>query len=135
MKRGASKVPSICTSSTVSILIHRLKVYLNIFRRGGLNHIYSWWLLVVMETLRPFIENGQVEYLGLSDCGIDELRRAKAVPLVGEKVVAVQVEFSPFDLESETSEFVSGARELGVTIIPYSPLGRGELICHGHVMF
>ncbi|KAJ7901512.1 NADP-dependent oxidoreductase domain-containing protein [Mycena leptocephala] len=75
---------------------------------------------VVMETLRPFIENGQVEYLGLSDCGIDELRRAKAVPLVGEKVVAVQVEFSPFDLESETSEFVSGARELGLTIIPYS---------------
>lgn len=79
---------------------------------------------MVMETLRPFIENGQVEYLGLSDCGIDELRRAKAVPLVGEKVVAVQVEFSPFDLESETSEFVSGARELGVTIIPYSTWTR-----------
>ncbi|KAJ6531385.1 NADP-dependent oxidoreductase domain-containing protein [Mycena vulgaris] len=82
---------------------------------------------LVMETLRPFIESGQVKYLGLSDCGIDVLRRAKAVPTVGEKVVAVQVEFSPFELEIETSGFVAQARDLGVTIIPYSPLGRGMI--------
>ncbi|KAJ7191715.1 NADP-dependent oxidoreductase domain-containing protein, partial [Mycena pura] len=82
---------------------------------------------LVMETLRPFVENGQVRYLGLSDCGIEVLRRAKAVPGVGEKVVAVQVEFSPFELEVETSGFVTQARELGVAIIPYSPLGRGMI--------
>ncbi|KAJ6507103.1 NADP-dependent oxidoreductase domain-containing protein [Mycena vulgaris] len=79
---------------------------------------------LVMETLRPFIESGQVGYVGLSDCGIDVLRRAKAVPTVGEKVVAVQVEFSPFELETETSGFVAQARDLGVTIISHSPLGR-----------
>ncbi|KAJ7509056.1 NADP-dependent oxidoreductase domain-containing protein [Mycena galericulata] len=82
---------------------------------------------LVMETLRPYIESGDVGYLGLSDCGIDVLRRAKAVPGVGEKLVAVQVEFSPFELEVETSGFVAQARELGVTIIPYSPLGRGMI--------
>lgn len=82
-----------------------------------------------METLRPYVERGEVGYLGLSDCGIDLLRRAKAVPGVGEKVVAVQVEFSPFDLEVEMSGFVAQAREIGVTIIPYSPLGRGESKC------
>jgi aryl-alcohol dehydrogenase-like predicted oxidoreductase len=65
--------------------------------------------------------------LGLSDCGIDVLRRARAVPGVGEKVVAVQVEFSPFELEVEDSGFVAQARELGISIVPYSPLGRGEL--------
>ncbi|KAJ7153893.1 NADP-dependent oxidoreductase domain-containing protein [Mycena crocata] len=82
---------------------------------------------LVMETLRPFIESGTVGYIGLSDCGIEVLRRAKAVPGVGEKVVAVQVEFSPFDLAVEASGFVAEARELGVTIIPYSPLGRGMI--------
>ncbi|KAJ7472728.1 NADP-dependent oxidoreductase domain-containing protein [Mycena latifolia] len=55
------------------------------------------------------------------------LRRAKAVPGVGEKVIAVQVEFSPFELEAETSGFVAQARELGVAIVPYSPLGRGMI--------
>ncbi|KAJ7081850.1 NADP-dependent oxidoreductase domain-containing protein [Mycena belliarum] len=82
---------------------------------------------VVLETLRPFIEAGQIRYVGLSDCGIEMLRRAKAVPGVGEKVVAVQVEFSPFEREAETSGFVEEARTLGVTIVPYSPLGRGMI--------
>ncbi|KAJ6544989.1 NADP-dependent oxidoreductase domain-containing protein [Mycena vulgaris] len=82
---------------------------------------------VVLETLRPFIEAGDIKYLGLSDCGIEMLRRAKAVPGVGKKVIAVQVEFSPFELEIETSGFVAQARELGVAIIPYSPLGRGMI--------
>ncbi|KAJ7737456.1 NADP-dependent oxidoreductase domain-containing protein [Mycena maculata] len=83
---------------------------------------------LVLETVRPYIESGEVGYVGLSDCGTEVLRRAKAVPGVGEKVVAVQVEFSPFDLEVETSGFVAQARALGVTIIPYSPLGRGKLL-------
>ncbi|KAJ7447295.1 NADP-dependent oxidoreductase domain-containing protein [Mycena galericulata] len=82
---------------------------------------------LVMETLRPFVESGQIGYLGLSDCGIEVLRRAKKVPGVGDKLVAVQVEFSPFELEVESSGFVAQARELGVSIIPYSPLGRGMI--------
>ncbi|CCL99063.1 uncharacterized protein FIBRA_01074 [Fibroporia radiculosa] len=80
---------------------------------------------VVLETLRPYVESGKVKYLGLSECSIDVLRRAKAVSGVGEKVVAVQMEYSPFELGIESSGFVAAARELGVSIVAYSPLGRG----------
>ena len=44
---------------------------------------------------------------------------------VGDKVVAAQMEFSPYSLEIERLGFVKTARELGVTIVAYSPLGRG----------
>lgn len=78
-----------------------------------------------METLRPYLEKGTIRYIGLSDCHIDVLKRAKAVPGVGEKIVAAQMEFSPFELGVETSGFVAAAQELGVAVIAYSPLGRG----------
>jgi len=82
---------------------------------------------VVMETFRTFIESGKVKYIGLSECSADVLRRAKAVPGVGEKLVACQMEYSPFTLEIETSGFVATARELGVAVVAYSPLGRGMI--------
>ncbi|KAJ7111944.1 Aldo/keto reductase [Mycena epipterygia] len=67
----------------------------------------------------PIEVAGKIRYVGLSDPGIDMLRRAKAVPGVGEKVVAAQVEFSPFELETETSGFVAQARELDVAVVAY----------------
>jgi aryl-alcohol dehydrogenase-like predicted oxidoreductase len=80
---------------------------------------------VVLETLRPFLESGKIKYLGLSECTPETLRRAKAVKGVGEKIIAVQMEFSPFELEIEKNGFVDVARELGVGIVAYSPLARG----------
>ncbi|KAJ6524538.1 Aldo/keto reductase [Mycena capillaripes] len=80
---------------------------------------------IVLETLRPFLEGGQVKWLGLSECSAATLRRAKAVPGVGEKVVAVQMEYSPFELSIESSGLLDAANELGVAVVPYSPLGRG----------
>ncbi|TFK97672.1 NADP-dependent oxidoreductase domain-containing protein [Pterulicium gracile] len=80
---------------------------------------------VVLETLRPAVEKGTIRYLGLSECSVETLRRAKAVPGLGEKVVAAQMEFSPFEISIETNGFVAAARELGVAIVAYSPLGRG----------
>jgi aryl-alcohol dehydrogenase-like predicted oxidoreductase len=55
------------------------------------------------------------------------------VPGVGDKLVAVQVEFSAFDIEVEISGFIGQARELGVVIIPYSPLGRGSFSSLSHI--
>ncbi|KAF7324362.1 Aldo-keto reductase yakc [Mycena sanguinolenta] len=80
---------------------------------------------VVFEALREFVESGQIKYLGLSEASVATLRRAKAVPGLGEKLVAAQMEYSPFELMIETSGFLDVANELGVAIVAYSPLGRG----------
>ncbi|PCH39383.1 Aldo/keto reductase [Wolfiporia cocos MD-104 SS10] len=82
---------------------------------------------VVMETLRPYIEKGTVRYVGLSECSVEHLRRARSVPGIGEKVIACQMEYSPFELEIETTGFVAAARELGASVVAYSPLGRGMI--------
>lgn len=80
---------------------------------------------IVMEALRPYIESGQIKWLGLSECSASTLRRAKAVKGVGDKLVAVQMEYSPFDLDIEKNGFMDTVKETGVSVIAYSPLGRG----------
>lgn len=69
--------------------------------------------------------SGKVKYLGLSECSADTLRRAHAI----HPISALQVEYSPFtlDIEDEKVGLLKTARELGVTIIAYAPLGRGML--------
>ena len=66
-----------------------------------------------------------MKYLGLSECTAKDLRRAHAV----HPITAIQVEYSPFALyiEDEKLAILKTARELGVTIIAYSPIGRGLL--------
>lgn len=81
----------------------------------------------MLETLRPYIEKGAIRYVGLSECSVDVLTRARSVPGVGEKVIACQMEFSPFEMAIESSGLLKAARELGVTIVAYSPLGRGMM--------
>ena len=68
---------------------------------------------------------GKVKYLGLSECSADTLRRAHKV----HPIAALQVEYSPFllDIEEDKIGLLKTARELGVAIIAYSPLGRGIL--------
>ncbi|KAJ7270914.1 NADP-dependent oxidoreductase domain-containing protein [Mycena rebaudengoi] len=80
---------------------------------------------IVLETLRPFVESGQIRWLGLSECSAATLRRAKAVPGVGDRIVAVQMEYSAFELSIETNGLLDAAKELGVAVVAYSPLGRG----------
>lgn len=57
----------------------------------------------------------------MSQCSADSLRRAHAV----HPITAVQIEYSPFFLDSERNGLFDAALELGITLIPYSPLGRG----------
>lgn len=68
---------------------------------------------------------GKVKYLGLSECSAATLRRAHAV----HPISALQVEYSPFvlDIEDDKIALLKTARELGVTVVAYSPLGRGIL--------
>lgn len=80
---------------------------------------------IVMETLREFVDKGQLRWIGLSECSAATLRRARAVKGVGEKIIAAQMEFSPFSLHVEKSGFVDVIKETGVALVAYSPLGRG----------
>ena len=68
---------------------------------------------------------GKIKHIGLSECSSSTLRRAHAV----HPIAAIQVEYSPFtlDIEDPKINLLKTARELGVAIIAYSPLGRGLL--------
>jgi hypothetical protein len=68
---------------------------------------------------------GKVRYLGLSECSAKDLRRAHAV----HPISAIQIKVSPFVLYvfDPQLELLKTARELGVTIVAYAPLGRGLL--------
>ena len=65
---------------------------------------------------------GKVRYLGLSEVDGDLLRRAHAV----HPIAAVQNEYSLWTREPETV-VIDAMRDLGVGLVPYSPLGRGFL--------
>jgi aryl-alcohol dehydrogenase-like predicted oxidoreductase len=67
--------------------------------------------------------DGKIRYIGLSKCSAQTLRRAHAV----HPIAAVQMEFSPFALEIESNQtaFLKTARDLGIMVVAYSPLGRG----------
>jgi aryl-alcohol dehydrogenase-like predicted oxidoreductase len=68
------------------------------------------------------VAEGKVRYLGLSEVDEDLLRRAHAV----HPITAVQSEYSVWTRDPETA-VVPALRELGVGLVPYSPLGRGFL--------
>jgi aryl-alcohol dehydrogenase-like predicted oxidoreductase len=71
--------------------------------------------------MAELVTEGKVRYLGLSEVDSDLLRRAHAV----HPITAVQSEYSLWAREPET--VVGTMRELGVGLVPYSPLGRGFL--------
>jgi aryl-alcohol dehydrogenase-like predicted oxidoreductase len=75
-----------------------------------------------MLVLKSLVQEGKIRYIGLSECTPAELRRAHAV----HPITAIQMEWSlqTRDLEKD---IVPCARELGVGIVAYSPLGRGFL--------
>jgi aryl-alcohol dehydrogenase-like predicted oxidoreductase len=72
--------------------------------------------------MAELVSEGKVAHLGLSEVSAATLRAACSV----HPIAALQSEWSLFTREIE-GEIVPTARELGVGIVPYSPLGRGEL--------
>jgi aryl-alcohol dehydrogenase-like predicted oxidoreductase len=72
--------------------------------------------------LKELVAEGKIRFIGLSECTPDELRRANSI----HPITAIQMEWSlqTRDLEPH---LLPVARELGVGIVPYSPLGRGLL--------
>jgi aryl-alcohol dehydrogenase-like predicted oxidoreductase len=76
----------------------------------------------VAETVKGLIKEGKVKYFGLSEPGVNTIRRAHAV----QPVAAVQSEYSIWwrDLEEE---IIPTLEELGIGLVPFSPLGKGYL--------
>ena len=68
------------------------------------------------------VEEGKVRHLGMSEAAPDTIRRAQKV----HRITALQTEYSLWtrDLESDILPVI---RELGIGLVPYSPLGRGFL--------
>ncbi|HEX3732399.1 MAG TPA: aldo/keto reductase [Mycobacteriales bacterium] len=72
--------------------------------------------------MAAMVEQGKVRHIGLSEASADTLRRANAV----HPISAVQSEWSIFSRDIETG-IVPAARQLGIGMVAYSPLGRGLL--------
>ena len=73
--------------------------------------------------LLGFVEDGSVRYLGLRNTTPDRLRRAHAV----HPVTALEVTWSLWSREIETTGLLSAARSLGAGIVATSPLGGGSV--------
>jgi len=72
--------------------------------------------------MAELVTEGKVRALGLSEASAESLRRATAV----HPIAALQSEWSLWTRDIE-AEVLSVARELGISLVPYSPLGRGFL--------
>ena len=72
--------------------------------------------------MKELVEAGKVGYLGLSEVGAETLRRAHRV----HPISAVQSEYSLWERGIEES-VLPAMRELGIGLVPFSPLGRGYL--------
>ena len=100
-------------------------------RRLGVDHIDLYYChrvdpsVPVEETvgaMGELVAEGKIRYIGMSEAAGETLRRAHAV----HPVAALQSEWSLWSRDIEDDQ-VPVARELGIGIVPYSPLGRGFL--------
>jgi len=73
--------------------------------------------------MAELVSAGKVRTLGLSEAGPEALRRAAKV----HPIAALQSEYSLWTRDVETNGVLATCRELGITFVPYSPLGRGFL--------
>lgn len=75
-----------------------------------------------VQAMADLVKEGKVKHIGLSEAGVGNLRRANRV----HPLAALQSEYSLFTRDVE-AEVLPACRELGITLIAFSPLGRGML--------
>jgi len=79
----------------------------------------------VAGAVKDLIQQGKVKHLGLSEAGVQTIRRAHAV----QPVAALQSEYSLWWREPE-AQVIPTLEELGIGFVPFSPLGKGFLTGH-----
>jgi len=77
----------------------------------------------VAGAVKDLIQQGKVKYFGLSEPGVQTIRRAHAI----HPVTAIQSEYSLWFREPETNGVLAACEELGIGYVPFSPLGKGFL--------
>jgi len=77
----------------------------------------------VAGTVKALIAEGKVKHFGMSEPGVATLRRAHAV----QPVTTLQNEYSLWTRGVETNGILAACDELGIGLVPYSPLGKGFL--------
>ncbi|RDC54552.1 aldo/keto reductase [Pedobacter chinensis] len=76
----------------------------------------------VAGTVKDLVQEGKVRYFGMSEAGVQSIRKAHAV----QPVAALQSEYSLWWREPE-KEILPALDELGIGLVPFSPLGKGFL--------
>lgn len=76
----------------------------------------------VAGTIQDLIKEGKIRHWGLSEAGVETIRKAHAV----QPVTALQSEYSLFFRDTE-KEIIPTLEELGIGFVPFSPLGKGFL--------
>lgn len=76
-----------------------------------------------IKALAALVQEGKFSHIGMSECKAETLRRAHAV----HPIAVVEIEVSLWSYEEETKKVIATAKELGVAVAGYSPLGRGFL--------
>ncbi|UJR18181.1 hypothetical protein I4U23_005081 [Adineta vaga] len=103
-------------------------------KRLGINSIDLYYIHCIDKTIpieetinamKELIHLGKIKYIGLSNCSSNTLQRAYLI----HPISCVQIEYSPFNLEieNEQNNLLKTCRQLGVTVVCYSPLSRGIL--------
>lgn len=77
---------------------------------------------VIVEAMADLVKQGKVKFIGLSEVNAQTIRRAHKV----HPITAIQIEYSLWSREPE-HEVLKVCKELGITFVSYSPLGRGFL--------
>ncbi|CAG8651199.1 3157_t:CDS:2, partial [Scutellospora calospora] len=95
----------------------------SVFGLKKLKNIYLRPIEDTITAMAELIKEGKVKYLGLSKCSASDLQRAHKV----HPISALQVEYNPWSLDIETNGLKETCEKLGITIVAYSPLGRGFL--------
>ena len=100
-------------------------------KRLGVSHIDLYYQhrvdpeVPIEETvgaMADLVKDGKVRFLGLSEAGAKTIRRAYAV----HPITALQTEYSLWTRDAE-GDILAACRELGISFVAYSPLGRGFL--------
>jgi aryl-alcohol dehydrogenase-like predicted oxidoreductase len=101
-------------------------------KRLGVDHVDLYYLHRVdpntpiedtVGAMAALVKAGKVRYIGLSEASAETIRRGNAV----HPIAAVQSEYSLFSRDIEETGVIAALRELGISLVSYSPLGRGLL--------